>query len=65
MVDIGYSYLGMCEYYYGKYIIYFESKFIFMNFFWIIEEEYNVEKKNFFKLLIFLIWKGVNGEVKK
>ncbi len=36
-----------------------------MNPFRITEEEYNVEKKNFLKSLIFLIWKGANGEVKK
>lgn len=35
-----------------------------MNPFRITEEEYNVEKKNFLKSLIFLIWKGANGEVK-
>ena len=42
-----------------------ESKPISINPFRITEEEYNVEKKNFLKSLIFLIWKGANGEVKK
>ena len=65
MVDTGHSYSGMCEYYHGKYITYSESKPISMNPFRITEEEYNVEKKNFLKSLIFLIWKGANGEVKK
>ena len=35
-----------------------------MNPFRITEEEYNVEKKNFLKSLIFLIWKGANGDRK-
>jgi hypothetical protein len=65
LVDTGHSYSGMCEYYHGKYITYSESKPISMNPFRITEEEYNVEKKNFLKSLIFLIWKGANGEVKK
>lgn len=64
LVDTGHSYSGMCEYYHGKYITYSESKPISMNPFRITEEEYNVEKKNFLKSLIFLIWKGANGEVK-
>ncbi|MFQ9248613.1 MAG: hypothetical protein ACLR3R_15100 [Clostridium paraputrificum] len=57
LVDTGHSYSGMCEYYHGKYITYSESKPISMNPFRITEEEYNVEKKNFLKSLIFLIWK--------
>lgn len=65
LVDTGHSYSGLCEYYHGKYITYSESKPISMNPFRITEEEYNVEKKNFLKSLIFLIWKGTNGEVKK
>lgn len=65
LVDTGHSYFGMCEYYNGIYITYSKEKPISTNPFRITEEEYNVEKKNFLKSLIFLIWKGANGLVSK
>lgn len=61
MVDMGDFYEGICGYYKGMYIFYFKEKFIFMNFFKVIKEEYDLnfgEKKNFFKLFIFFIFKG-------
>lgn len=65
MVDTGHSYEGLCSYLGGKYITYSETKPISMNPFRITKEEYNVEKTNFLKSLIFLIWKGAGGEVKE
>lgn len=65
LVDTGHSYSGMCEYYNGKYITYSKENPISMNPFRITKEEYNVEKKNFLKSLIFLIWKGTTGNVSK
>lgn len=65
LVDTGHSYSGLCEYFNGKYITYSETKPISMNPFRITEMEYNVEKKNFLKSLIFLIWKGADGSIRK
>ena len=58
MVDTGNSYKGLCEYVGGKYISYTEEHPITMNPFQINKEELNVEKVDFLKNLIMLIWKG-------
>lgn len=58
MVDTGNSYEGLCEYFGGKYIAYTEEKPISMNPFKITKDEYNIEKKDFLRNLILLIWKG-------
>lgn len=58
MVDTGNSYEGLCEYVGGKYISYTEEHPITMNPFKINKEEMNVEKVDFLKNLIMLIWKG-------
>ena len=58
MVDTGNSYEGLCEYVGGKYISYTEEKPITMNPFRIKQEELNIEKMDFLKNLIMLIWKG-------
>lgn len=58
MVDTGNSYEGLCEYVGGKYISYTEEHPITMNPFQINKEEMNVEKVDFLKNLIMLIWKG-------
>ncbi len=63
MVDTGHSYEGLCNYLGGKYITYREDAPISMNPFKITKEELNVEKVNFLKSLIFVIWKGASGEV--
>lgn len=60
IVDTGHSYSGICEYKKGKYITYTEENPITMNPFKIIKKEYNREKIEFLKNLIFLIWKGSN-----
>ncbi|MCQ2147209.1 MAG: TraG family conjugative transposon ATPase [Bacteroidales bacterium] len=58
MVDTGNSYEGLCEYLGGKYIAYTDEKPISMNPFKITKEEYNIEKKDFLRNLVLLIWKG-------
>lgn len=63
MVDTGHSYEGLCTYLGGKYITYREDSPISMNPFKITKEEFNVEKINFLKSLIFVIWKGADGSV--
>jgi energy-coupling factor transporter ATP-binding protein EcfA2 len=65
LVDTGNSYEGLCEYFNGRYISYTEEKPITMNPFFITREENNIEKQNFLKSLILLIWKGADGEVTK
>ena len=65
LVDTGNSYEGVSEYYNGKYISYTEENPITMNPFRIKKEEYNVEKIDFLKNLIMLIWKGSDGTVEK
>ncbi|ADY38173.1 bacteroides conjugation system ATPase, TraG family (plasmid) [Phocaeicola salanitronis DSM 18170] len=65
MVDTGHSYSGLCQYFNGKYITYSAEKPISMNPFDITEKEYNVEKKNFLKSLIFLLFKGSSGKILK
>lgn len=63
LVDTGHSYEGLCNYFGGKYISYREDKPISMNPFLISREEFNLEKINFLKSLIFVIWKGTEGTV--
>ena len=58
MVDTGNSYEGLCEYVGGKYISYTEEHPITMNPFKIQRQELNVEKMDFLKNLVMLIWKG-------
>lgn len=65
LVDTGNSYEGCCEYYNGKYISYTEEHPITMNPFRIKKEEYNVEKIDFLKNLVMLIWKGAQGTTTK
>lgn len=65
MVDTGNSYEGLCSYVGGRYIAYTEEKPITMNPFRITEEEYNIEKQNFLKSLVFLIWKGPDANITK
>ena len=57
MVDTGNSYEGLCEYLGGKYIAYTEEKPITMNPFNITKEELNIEKIDFLKNLILMIWR--------
>lgn len=65
LVDTGNSYEGLCEYFGGTYITYTEEKPITMNPFFITREENNIEKQNFLKSLILLLWKGSDGDVTK
>ena len=58
MVYTGNSYEGLCDYVGGKYISYTEENPITMNPFRIKQEELNIEKMDFLKNLIMLIWKG-------
>ncbi|MDP9042793.1 MAG: TraG family conjugative transposon ATPase [Bacteroidota bacterium] len=61
LVDTGHSYLGLCNYFKGKYITYKEDRPITMNPFKINEVENNEEKRQILKSLIGLIWKGTDG----
>ena len=63
MVDTGNSYEGLCEYVGGKYIAYSEDKPITMNPFNISKRELNIEKIDFLKNLILLIWKGSEVQI--
>lgn len=63
MVDTGNSYEGLCAYVKGKYLAYTKEKPISMNPFRITEEENNIEKQNFLKSLVFLLWKGSNAQI--
>ena len=63
MVDTGNSYEGLCEYLGGKYIAYTEEKPITMNPFNINKEELNIEKIDFLKNLILMIWKGTDDKI--
>jgi hypothetical protein len=63
MVDTGNSYEGLCEYVGGKYISYTEEKPITMNPFNITKKELNIEKIDFLKNLILLIWKGSAAQI--
>ena len=63
MVDTGNSYEGLCEYVGGKYIAYTEDKPITMNPFNISKRELNIEKLDFLKNLILLIWKGSEVQI--
>ena len=63
MGDTGNSYEGLCEYVGGKYIAYTEDKPITMNPFNISKRELNIEKIDFLKNLILLIWKGSETQI--
>ena len=63
MVAKGNSYEGLCEYLGGKYISYTEERPITMNPFRINREEYNIEKIDFLKNLILMIWKGSDSQI--
>ncbi|MCD8282720.1 MAG: TraG family conjugative transposon ATPase [Prevotella sp.] len=63
MVDTGNSYEGLCEYVGGKYIAYTDDKPITMNPFNISRKELNIEKIDFLKNLILLIWKGSETKI--
>ncbi|MEQ3144009.1 conjugal transfer protein TraG [Phocaeicola coprocola] len=63
MVDTGNSYEGLCEYLGGKYISYTEERPITMTPFRINREEYNIEKIDFLKNLILMIWKGSDSQI--
>ena len=63
MVDTGNSYERLCEYLGGKYISYTEERPITMNPFRINREEYNIEKIDFLKNLILMIWKGSDSQI--
>ena len=63
MVDTGNSYEGLCEFLGGKYISYTEERPITMNPFRINREEYNIEKIDFLKNLILMIWKGSDSQI--
>jgi len=63
IVDTGDSYSGLCSYFGGKYITYREEKPISMNPFAISKKEFNLEKKDFLKTLIALLWKGAEGQL--
>lgn len=63
MVDTGNSYEGLCEYVGGKYIAYTDEKPITMNPFNISKQELNIEKIDFLKNLILLIWKGSDSQI--
>ena len=63
VVDTGNSYEGLCEYLGGKYISYTEERPITMNPFRINREEYNIEKIDFLKNLILMIWKGSDSQI--
>ena len=63
MVDTGNSYEGLCEYVGGKYIAYTEDKPITMNPFNISKRELHIEKIDFLKNLILLIWKGSETQI--
>jgi energy-coupling factor transporter ATP-binding protein EcfA2 len=66
MVDTGNSYEGLCEYFNGTYIAYTKEKPITMNPFAMRDQrENNIEKQNFLKSLVLLIWKGSDGTVTK
>ncbi|MFC3560180.1 TraG family conjugative transposon ATPase [Pedobacter jamesrossensis] len=63
IVDTGHSYSGLCTYHKGRYLSYSEQHPITMNPFAFSKSEYNIEKRDFIKTLIFLLFKGVQGEV--
>ncbi|MEN5057139.1 TraG family conjugative transposon ATPase [Sphingobacterium kitahiroshimense] len=63
IVDTGDSYQGLCSYYGGKYITYTEEKPISMNPFALSKKEFNLEKKDFLKTLVALLWKGAEGQL--
>ncbi len=65
IVDTGHSYIGLCNYFKGKYISYTEEHPITMNPFRIKREEFNVEKIGFLKNVVMLIWKGSKGKPTK
>jgi len=63
IVDTGHSYSGLCAYFKGRYLTYSEQHPITMNPFAITMAEYNIEKKDFIKTLVSLLFKGADGTV--
>lgn len=63
IVDVGHSYSGLCTYFGGKYYTYSEEEPITMNPFLISRSEYNLEKRDFLKTLLALLFKGSDGEL--
>lgn len=57
IVDTGNSYEGLCNFFNGTYITYTKEKPITMNPFKITYEEFNLEKIEFLKSLLILLWK--------
>jgi len=63
IIDTGHSYSGICSYYQGSYISYSEQNPITMNPFDFSRQEYNIEKRDFLKTLICLLFKGSGEKV--
>src|SRR5690606_31119205 len=63
IVDTGDSYAVLCRDNDSKYTTYTEEKHISMNAFAISQQEFNLEKKDFLKTLIALLWKGADGQL--
>jgi len=61
IIDTGHSYSGLCSYFGGKYVTYYDQEPITMNPFAMSEQEYNIEKKDFLATLIILCLKGQEG----
>jgi len=63
IVDTGDSYQGLCTFLGGTYLTYTEENPISMNPFALTQEEFNLEKKDFLKTLVALLWKGADGKL--
>lgn len=63
LVDVGHSYSGICNYYGGTYITHSEEVQITANPFMLSKQEYNEEKREFLKALIFVAWKKTDGVI--
>ncbi|TWI15681.1 TraG family conjugative transposon ATPase [Sphingobacterium siyangense] len=63
IVDTGDSYQGLCNFFGGTYLTYTEENPISMNPFALTREEFNLEKKDFLKTLLAVLWKGVDGKM--
>jgi conjugation system TraG family ATPase len=61
LVDVGHSYSGICSYFGGTYITHSDEVQITANPFLFSREEYNEEKREFLKALIFVAWKKADG----